>query len=499
MSTFFALLAILVTLLIYFLKYQQSYWRRRGVPHDEPSFPMGSLKEWRHTKSFSDIFAPIYEKFKGTGPFCGIYFLVQPAVFVLDLELIKKILIKDFHNFQERGVFHNEVEDPLTGNLFQLDGPKWNVLRKKLSPTFTSGKMKFMFPTVVDVANEFIKVMAEKSKAAPANVLEITDLQARYTADVIGSCAFGIECNSLRNPNADFVVMGRKALVERRHSKMVDSFMESFPSLARKLNLCSLPKEVHDFYLGIVRETVEYREKNRVKRNDFMNMLLEMKKKEGEEDGLTVEEIAAQAFIFLLAGFETSSTTMGFALYELARNQDIQDRLRKEIVEVLVQHNNECTYEAINEMKYLEQVFSETLRKYPVLPVVERVSKADYDTGDPRYLIERNTHIIILTYGIHHDPEYYPDPEKFDPERFTEEEIRKRPSCAWLPFGDGPRNCIGLRFGKMQALIGIALLLKNFKFSFAAQTPYKLAYNKNNVLLSAEHGIHLKVEEVAEN
>ncbi|XP_036333116.1 cytochrome P450 6a22-like [Rhagoletis pomonella] len=494
MSIFIALLAIVIALIFYFLKYQQSYWRRRGVPHDEPSFPMGALKEWRHTKSFYEVLAPVYEKFKGTGPFCGIYFLIQPVVFVLDLELIKKILIKDFSNFQDRGVFHNEVEDPLTGNLFQLDGPKWSGLRKKLSPTFTSGKMKFMFPTVVEVAQEFIKVMGEKSKDAPDNILEITDLQARYTADVIGSCAFGIECNSLRNPNAEFVKMGRKALIERRHGKLVDTFMESYPRLARKLNLCSLTKDVHDFYMGIVRETVEYRERNEVKRNDFMNILLEMKNKNGEGDGLTVEEIAAQAFIFFLAGFETSSTTMGFALYELARQPEIQARLRREINEVLERHNNAFTYEAIHEMKYLDQVVSETLRKYPVLPWVERIAKADYDTGDSRYLIEKNMPIVILTYGIHHDPEYYPEPDRFDPERFTEEEINKRPSCTWLPFGDGPRNCIGLRFGKMQAFVGLALLLKNFKFSFAPQTQTKLSYNKENVLLSAEHGIHLRVE-----
>uniref|UniRef100_A0A0A1WXR6 Probable cytochrome P450 6a23 n=1 Tax=Zeugodacus cucurbitae TaxID=28588 RepID=A0A0A1WXR6_ZEUCU len=498
MSTIIALLAIVITLIIYLLRYQQSYWQRRGVPHDPPSFPLGALKEWRRTKSFSEIMAPIYTKFKGTGPFCGIYFLLEPAVFVLDLELVKKVLIKDFQNFQDRGVFHNEIEDPLTGNLFQLDGPKWNVLRKKLTPTFTSGKMKLMFPAVVKVAQELIQVMGEKSKNAADNILEITELQARYTADVIGSCAFGLECNSLRNPDAEFVRMGRKALIERRHSILIDTFMESYPRLARKLNLVSLTKEVQDFYTGIVRKTVEYREQNQVKRNDFMNILLEMKNKEGEKDGLSVEEIAAQAYIFFLAGFETSSTTMGFALYELARNQDVQNRLRQEINTTLAQHNNECTYEAIQQMKYLEQVLSETLRKYPVLPWVERVAKADYDTGDPHYLIEKNSRVLILSYGIHHDPEYYPDPEKFDPERFTEEEIQKRPACTWIPFGDGPRNCIGLRFGKMQALIGLALLIKHFRFSFALQTPAVLTYNKENVLLSAEHGIHLKVEQIEE-
>ncbi|XP_054740137.1 cytochrome P450 6a22-like [Anastrepha obliqua] len=494
MSVFLAMLILSITLLVLFLKYRHGYWRRRHIPHNEPTFPMGDFQEWRKTKSFVEIFVPIYRKFKGTGPFAGFFMVFRPVALILDIELVKNILIKDFNNFRDRGLFHNEKNDPLTAHLFALDGAKWRNLRQKLSSTFTSGKMKYMYPTIIKVAEEFLKVVEEKQAIAPDGVLEMYDLLSRFTADVIGTCAFGIECNSLRNPKADFVVMGQRAIVENRHVKFIDTLIEAAPKLARALGMRKLPQEVHDFYMGIVHDTVAYREKNQVARNDLMQILMELKSKSAKDGGLTMNEIAAQAFVFLLAGYETSSSTMGFALYELAKQPDIQDRLRTEINEVLERHNNDFTYEAMQDMHYLDQVFSETLRKYPIVPHLTREAQADYKTNDPRYTIEKGTMVNIPVYAIHYDPEYYPDPEKFDPERFSDAEIKKRPACTWLPFGDGPRNCIGLRFGKMQGFIGLAYLLRNFRFTVCKETDENLHYMKEKILLHSLNGVKLRVD-----
>ncbi|KAH8277645.1 hypothetical protein KR018_002825 [Drosophila ironensis] len=105
----------------------------------------------------------------------------------------------------------------------------------KLSSTFTSGKMKFMYPTVMSVANEFMAVMHEKVQQK--SVLEIRELVARFTVDVIGTCAFGIQCNSLRDEKAEFLYFGRKALVDKRHGALIMGLMLSFPKVARRLRL----------------------------------------------------------------------------------------------------------------------------------------------------------------------------------------------------------------------------------------------------------------------
>ncbi|KAH8355098.1 hypothetical protein KR093_005418, partial [Drosophila rubida] len=493
-----ALIAIILGLVYYAARHRLSYWSRRGIPHDKPKFPKGNIGDWPSKRQIGVVFKDYYLKYKNSGsPFAGFLFFFTKTVVLTDLELIKRVLIKDFNNFEDRGIFNNEADDPLSATLFTIEGQKWRNLRHKLSPTFTSGKMKHMLPIVLKVAEEMSKIFNEKLSSPKE--LEITDLVGRYTADVIGTCAFGLNCNSQRGANADFVDMGKRAVTERRYYGLLDFFIFGFPKLSRRLHLKITTEEVHDFYLRIVRETIEYRLNTKEKRNDFMDMLIEMYQKNlmgNTEEGLSFEELAAQAFIFFVAGFETSSTTMGFALYELALHQNIQDKLREEIRQVLGKHNNEFSYENIKEMELLEQVVMETLRKYPVLAHLTRKTNSDYSPDDPKYYIEKGSAVVIPALGLHYDPDIYPEPEKFKPERFTEAEIQARPSCTWLPFGDGPRNCIGSRFGLMQTSVGLSHLIKDFKFTVSPSTQVPIKFVKKNILLCAENGIHLNVEKI---
>ncbi|XP_061401505.1 cytochrome P450 6a9-like isoform X2 [Musca vetustissima] len=487
----------LLAYLVHVLKKKQNYWQSLGIPCEEPHFPFGSLWGVQKTRGFWQIWEEYYNRFKGSGPFAGFYWFFRPAVFVLDPELIKNVLIKDFSKFTDRGFYHNEKDDPLSGQLFLLDGAKWKNMRNKLSPTFTSGKMKFMYPTVTKVGEEFIEVLG-KMVEQNGSVVEVKDLLARFTTDVIGTCAFGIECSSLKDPNAEFRVMGKKSLVEQRHNRLIIAFMASFVDLARKLGFKQTPDDIEAFFMRIVRETVEYREKNNIRRNDFMDMLIDLKNKKlmksdhGDElTNLSLEEIAAQAFVFFIAGFETSSTTLGFTLYELAQNQEVQDKARREVMEKLEKYQGELSYECLKDMQYLEQILSETLRLYPVIPTLIRSTKYDYRVPNSPYTLEKGTQVAIPVYSIHHDPEYYNKPNEFNPSHFDPQHTEQRHSCAYLPFGDGPRNCIGLRFGKMQTKIGLVTLLSNFHFEICPQTD--LIMDKKNFLLTSKGGMYLKV------
>ncbi|XP_055848861.1 cytochrome P450 6a2-like [Episyrphus balteatus] len=487
-----SIIFILLSIFFYLVQRRMSYWKRRQIPHIEPNLFTGNFQDVTKTRHLVDPMRDLYTKFKNSGPFCGIYFFQNPSALIFDLELIKKILVRDFNNFIDRGVFYNEKDDPISAHLFSIEGAKWRSLRSKLSPTFSSGRMKFMFQTVVKNAQDFVKILDEFVGEEGA-VIELKDLNARFTTDVIGSCAFGLEVNSLKDPNAQFRIYGQKIFSEQRHG-LIMMFVNSCPSLARKLGMKVTNDDVEEFFMGVVKKTVEYREKNNIKRNDFMNILIDMKN--DGQTGLTFEEIAAQTFVFYLAGFETSSSTMSHALMELAQNTEIQDRLRAEVNEVLAKHNDELTYDSLEEMPYMLQVFNETLRRYPVLPFLQRMTIDDYSTGDPKYKIEKGTSIFIPVEPIHMDPEYYPNPEKFDPDRFTPEEIAKRDTAAYMPFGEGPRKCIGLRFGKMQVRIGLAHLIKNFKFSVCDRTQYPLRFDNKQLVLQTTDGIYLKVERV---
>nr|XP_014094146.1 cytochrome P450 6a9 [Bactrocera oleae] len=504
MSVTQVLLAMLLGLLgyaVYWLRQRFMYWEVRGIAYEKPNYLLGNLNGIRTSRSFLEIWLTTYKKFKGTGPFCGFFWFQRPSAFILDTKLAKAILIKDFNNFVDRGFYTNVEDDPLTGQLFLLEGHRWRVMRNKLSPTFTSGKMKYMFPTVCRVGDEFVRVVAEAIEKEP--VLEIRDYLARFTTDVIGTCAFGIDVNSLKNPNDEFRQMGKRVFTDLRHGKIGLAFLNSFPKLCRKLHIKSTPDHITNFYMSLVRENIAYREKNNIRRNDFFDMLLELKNnkllksEDGQDMCITVEELAAQAFVFLIAGFETSSTTMSFALYELAQHEDIQQRVRDEVIEILEKHKGEFTYDCMKEMVYLDQVISETLRLYTVVPVLNRECMEEYPVpGNPKFVIAKGMQVLIPCAAYHRDADIYPNPDTFDPDNFTPEKVAQRDGVEWLPFGEGPRNCIGMRFGQMQARIGLALLLKNFKFSVCGKTPIPMKYDKINFIVQSEHAICVYVEKV---
>lgn len=142
-------------------------------------------------------------------------------------------------------------------------------------------------------------------------------------------------------------------------------------------------------------------------------------------------------------------------------------------------------------------ILLETLRKYPVAPTLRRIADVDYKVPHTSHILQKGTQVMIPVFGIHHDPEYYPDPTKFDPDRFLPSEIEKRPSITYLPFGAGPRNCIAERFGKMETLIGLVLLLLNFNFEVSSKTPDYLNFDPTNVrIFSVKDGLYLNVTRV---
>lgn len=357
------------------LKYKFSYWAARGIPYIKPKIPFGNLQVFGKKAHIAHQLNKLYWEKKGCGPICGIFFFIRPVALLLDIKLIRNILITDFQSFHDHGTFYNEKDDPLSAHLFHLEGDRWRRLRSKLTPTFTSGKMKFMYPTIVSVAEEFQKCVSGLLK--DQKELEMRDLLGRFTTDVIGKCAFGIECNSLMDPNTIFRQMGKKVFDSPKLSYFQRLIAFSSRRLTRLMKISLHHKDVTEFFTNTVKENVQYRESNNVHRNDFMELLIQLKNDGYLKDDasnkvgqLTMQEIAAQAFVFFLAGFHPTSTVMGYSIYELALNKKIQDKAREEINTILKKHNGELTYEALNEMVYCEQIINgnHNLTCWPIFP-----------------------------------------------------------------------------------------------------------------------------------
>lgn len=357
LNCFVAIATVFVVFLAYF-KWTFKYWERKGVQYIQPVIPFGNLGNVVNRKEHLGVTVKAwYDEFrKSSLRIGGAYSFWTPFLIVMDPELIKNIVAKDFQYFTDRGLYYNERDDPLSAHLVALQGQRWKNLRTKLTPTFTSGKMKMMFQAVVDYSQQLKSVLDKFSRIDEP--LDAKHFFACFTMDVIGACAFGIECNSFKGQDDLFVRYGQKVFQATPWKNFTNTFSFGSPNLARKLRITINHEEAAAFFYKLVKDTVEHREKNPSKREDFMQLLIGLKNQASANESLTFDEVAAQSFLFLLAGYETSATTGAFCLYELSKNQSVQEKLREEIRDVFKKHDGKLTYDAMFEMKYLEQVIS---------------------------------------------------------------------------------------------------------------------------------------------
>lgn len=288
-SALVGVLAVSIGALYVYFKHKFNYWRERGVLQLKPSFPFGNCGDLvLMRKSFGETYAEHYKLFAGN-TFGGVYQMHRPQLVIRDPDMIKNILVKDFDHFLDHGFEFDEKIDPLSGNLFMLTGLKWRELRTKLSPTFTSGKMKMMFQTLVDCGvelQEYLQNFADK-----CDMLEMRDVLARFSTDVIASCAFGIQCNCLKNPDAEFRQWGKKVVGTSFEVILRNMLYILVPSVAIALKISNTPNDITKFFRTMVHETVNFRETHSVERNDFLQLLIKLKNKESlEPDTLPTQQ-----------------------------------------------------------------------------------------------------------------------------------------------------------------------------------------------------------------
>lgn len=453
----------LVTILTFFLyiKYRHSYWKRKRVPYIKPtSLILGNLETLVGGQSVGIVTAKFYEYFKKRGvKFGGVYLLINPVLVLVDLELIKNVMSKDSQYFINRGVYYNEKHDPLAPDLFNIGGVRWKNVRLKISPNYTSGKMKAAFKTMLECCKRMEKVVEN------CDVLDIKELFCCYTTDLNFLCSFGFECNSLES-DCSFRNYGKKFFNADLWKQIKHTLSVGMPEFSRNIGIVTRNKEVSQFWLNLFLDTIKYRETENYKRDDLLEMLIEMKdERRNVKDGKTLEinEIAAHALLFFIASFETSSSAMTFCMYEIAKDLEIQRKIREEI------QREELTYDGVMNLKYLRQVLDgktksnifpilfitilESMRKYPPIPTLNRECVKDYRIPGTDVIIEKGTSILIPVFGLHHDEDYYTNSQQFNPERFNEKNKGKIPSHAYLPFGEGPRNCIGMFYFLFQLLL----------------------------------------------
>lgn len=268
-------LAILGAIVYYYFTSTFDFWSSRGVVGPKPSVFFGNIKDVMFAKtSLHDFLDKDYYKYENE-PMWGIFTRRSPILIIKDPEYIKDVLIKDFSMFSDRGLKVHERVEPLSQHLFNLEPERWRPLRTKLSPVFTSGKLKEMFYLLMECADhfeEFLNREVEKN-----SVIECREITAKFTTDVIGVCAFGLKMNALADEDSEFRKFGRKIFDVSGIRILRSRIRDSAPWLYKLLKPIMYQTDLNDFFLNMMAQTVEYRQKNNVKRNDFVDLLIDIK------------------------------------------------------------------------------------------------------------------------------------------------------------------------------------------------------------------------------
>ncbi|XP_032667814.1 uncharacterized protein LOC116842550 [Odontomachus brunneus] len=489
-------LAFLATLYLW-MKRKHSYWQKRGVRSLPGHWFFGNFKNSLLMRTSPGMMVGnLHKQAADEDDVLGIYIFHKPFLVVRNPELIKQMLVKDFHVFPNHHFSGGSIFDDLgSSSLFSLNNPKWKYLRTKMTPVFTSGKLKNLFMLMMGTS-EAMRVhlrdlFKEDSKITSINV---KDTFYKYTTNVIASVAFGIQINCFDTQTPEFYTRAIKPFRQTLTRAVRFFFLFFFPNFGKYLGLRILGDST-DYFRKVFWNSMDNRTATKMKRGDLIDSLIQLKSENISNNIFRFDgdALVAQAAIFFVAGRETSITTMTYVLCEMAKNPDMQKRLRQEIIEK-IEAANGITYEAVQDMKYLQQVISETLRLYPPASILDRVAVENYTFPGTKITIEKDTPIYIGLYGLHTDPRYHPNPLTFDPERFSDERKNEILPCTYMPFGEGPRNCIGMRLGYLQTAVGVITILRDYEV--ALNPSWLCTIDESNVFTTPPMGFQLDLKKM---
>lgn len=342
--------------------------------------------------------------------------------------------------------------------------PDWQLAHHAMQPGFGVAVLKTMFDSMWDIAEQLVLKWERNEDDAP---IDVCDDMTRLTLDTIALCGYGYRFNSFYTKDAHPFV-----------AAMMRQFHESAERMARpafmtRLMIMKERQRAEDgATMRNMAEALIARRKEtgpRPGHKDLLDLMLAARSKDGQP--LSDAFIHGMVGGLLIAGHETTSGLLSFALYELLDNPEYMAKARAEVDRVLA--GQTPRFEHLAQLRYLDQVLKETLRLWPTAPVIALYSYAKETTIGGGYPVRDDDTLFVVLPILHRDAKVWSDPERFDPDRFTPEALEKLPPNAWKPFGNGQRSCIGRPFALQEALLVLATVLQRFDLS-KADPAYKL-------------------------
>jgi len=314
------------------------------------------------------------------------------------------------------------------------------------------------------------------------------------TVDVIARCAFGTKINAFEDPNGEFMQNVKHFSFETVEPGFAFSLAQVYPFLIKLAPLVG--PEVMDYFGNLLETILTSRRKSGGERvGDFVDVMNDMIEKcEKDEEykrlGITATTAMCQAMLFLVAGFETTAATLTMLSHLLSLHPEVQDRLIEEVDEFYAKHGK-MDHEHLNELVYLQACMNETLRVSPPLIRLERVCQKDWYHQPTGLRIKKDMVVQVPVFAVHQDEKHFPNPTEFKPERFLPENKESINPYAFLSFGIGNHNCIGMRFAKEEVQMVMASILKEYRFEPVKEA--KIVMKPGRVFLTTLEPFDVKI------
>lgn len=401
----------------------------------------------------------------------GIYY----GVITTDPEFIQYVLQKNHRNYRKSPMHFDKVSHFLGNGLLTSEGEYWLRQRRLIQPGFHRARLAALTELMQQVIDEFLENFDQG--IADNQPLDIASQMMQLAFDIVARSLFSVNLEGAELRQLGETVTRLQAFVIRQ---IRQPFMEPWFKISGQLRQHEMLAEA---LKAKVLELIHQRRNSGEQRDDLLQMLLDARYEDTGE-GMTDQQLFEESAIMFVAGHETSANALAWTWYLLAQHPEVVDKARKELDTIL--GNRKPGFEDLPKLEYLTQVIEESMRLYPPAWITDRISvKEDEFKG---IKIPKGAVVVTYFYGTHHSPELWEDPEIFNPDRFHRENKKQHQPFAYVPFGGGPRLCIGNNFAIMEMQLVLATMLRRYDFTL---TPGQEVKPQPLITLRPANGIQM--------
>lgn len=408
-----------------------------GIARQFQAAPLEYLTDLQHR--YGDM---VYMRL---GPYRS-YWLFHP-------DQIKEVLITKAKQFRRQGRQVEVLRQWDGDGLVTNDGEAWLRQRRLVQPAFHARRFGAYAESMVGVTNR----LADRWQQQLPREVEINEAMTSLTLEIIAQTMFGVAVTEdTAKLGAAVADLSAVAMRESSQPFNTPSWLP-LPFVRRKRAATELLDRT-------IRRIIAERRASGADKGDLLSMLLQAVDDEGDGRGMSDQQARDEALTLFLAGHDTTAGTLAWVWYHLAKDPAIQDKVVAELEQTLA--GRDASAADLPLLRYTEMVVKETLRLYPQAYLLfARFAAEPVAVGG--YTIPKGAMVNTVVYVVQRDPRWWPEPGRFEPERFTPERMAKLPQCAFIPFGAGPRVCIGLNFALMEMVLIVATLLRRFRVALA--------------------------------